>query len=119
MGYHLDKLAELAVELLRLQPQLTAAGASDRLHVHRHTLQRALKGKGQSFALIKQALVLERLDGHFAARATSLKEVWTELGFASASAFARYIRCATGKPPSELRRTRLGPFGTRKGQNAP
>ena|SRR6266404_2973547 len=122
MSYGTKKLVELAVDLVRQYPRLTAAEASDRLQVHRHTLQRALKANGLSFGLIKQALVLvlEHLDGRFAFRATSLKQVWTELGFTSASAFARYIRHATGKSPSELtRRLNLGPFGTQKAPNEP
>jgi AraC-like DNA-binding protein len=120
MSYRTKKLVELAVDLVRQHPRLTAAEASDRLQVHRHTLQRALKANGLSFGLIKQALVLEHLDGRLALRATSLKQVWTELGFTSASAFARYIRHATGKSPSELtRRLNLGPFGTQKAQNEP
>jgi AraC-like DNA-binding protein len=104
MCYQHKKLVQLAAELVRQQLSLTAAEVSERLHVHRHTLQRALKANGRSFAFIKQAFVLERLERHFArAQATSLKQVWTELGFASASAFARYIRHATGKSPRELR----------------
>lgn len=104
MGYQPETLIKLAVELLRQHPWLTAAEVSERLHVHRHTLQRALKANGRSFALIRQAFVLEQVAIHFAnVQATSLKQVWTELGFASASAFARYIHHATGKSPSELR----------------
>lgn len=104
MAYERERLVEIAAELVQQQPGLTEAEVSERLHVHRHTLRRALKANGQSFALIKQAFVLERLKRHFAsAEATSLKLLWTELGFGSASAFARYIRHATGKSPSELR----------------
>jgi AraC-like DNA-binding protein len=104
MGYQCEKLARLAAELMRQQMSLTAAEVSEKLHVHRHTLRRALKASGRSFALIKQSFVLERLERHFAStQATLLKEIWTELGFASASAFARYIRRATGKSPHEFR----------------
>jgi len=104
MSYQRWKFVELASELVRSQPGLTEAECADKLHIHRHTLQRALKAGGCSFALIKRAFVLERLKDNFAsARAISLKQVWTELGFASGSAFARYIRHATGKSPSELR----------------
>lgn len=120
MGYQQEKLVELAAELVRQQPSLTEAEVSETLHVHRHTLRRALKANGRSFALIKQAFVLECLERHFAsAQATSFKQIWTELGFSSASAFARYIRHATGKPPSELRRLHPGPFDTQKGRNEP
>jgi AraC-like DNA-binding protein len=104
MAYEQEKLLQLVLDLVREVPAMTAAEASERLHVHRHTLQRALKSKGCSFAVIRQVSVLERLERYFAsAECTSLKQVWTELGFSSASAFARYIRRATGKSPSELR----------------
>lgn len=104
MSYQQEKLVKVTAELLRRQLHLSAAEVSERLHVHRHTLQRALRANGQSFASVKQGLVLGRLERHFAeAQATSFKELWTELGFASASAFARYVRHATGKSPSVLR----------------
>jgi AraC-like DNA-binding protein len=104
VGYQRAKLIELALECVRKQPSLTAAQVSERLHVHRHTLQRALKANGQSIASIKRSFVLDHLKRHFAStQATSLKQVWTELGFSSASLFARYIRRATGKSPSDFR----------------
>lgn len=105
--YDKTKLFQLTLELARQVPRLTEAEASERLHVHRHTLQRALKENGSNFALIRQTVVLDRLERHFAAaEAASIKQVWTELGFPSSSAFARYIRRATGKSPSELRTNR-------------
>ena len=104
MGYQREVLVKLAAELVSEQPWLTEAEASERLGVYRHTLQRALKANGWDFASIRQACVLERLERHFAGgKVASLKQVWTELGFASASAFARYVRQATGKSPSQLR----------------
>jgi len=115
MAYQRERLVELAAELVRQQPGLTEAEVSEGLHVHRHTLRRALKANDQSFALIKRAFVLEHLKRHFAsAQATSLKLLWAELGFASASAFARYIRHATGKSPSELRADCILGHSTRK-----
>jgi AraC-like DNA-binding protein len=105
--YERAKLVQLVLDLLRHVPRLTEAEASERLHVHRHTLQRALKENNCSFALATRAAVLDRLECHFAsADSKSLKQVWTELGFPSSSAFARYIRHATGKSPSELRANR-------------
>ncbi|HKW88962.1 MAG TPA: helix-turn-helix domain-containing protein [Candidatus Acidoferrales bacterium] len=104
MSYQRNRLAKLAAVLMRRQPSLTQAEVSQSLGVHRHTLQRALKANGFSFASLKQVFVLERLERRFAsARSASLKELWTELCFPSAAAFARYIRRATGKSPSELR----------------
>jgi len=104
MSYQPEKLVDLAIALLRQQPRLTAGEASERLCVHRHTLQRALKANGQSFALIKQALVLERFYRHLAGdQPGPLKLVWTELGFSSASTFARYIRSRSSfYSPSEV-----------------
>ena len=121
MSYRTDTLVELAVGLLRHQPQLTATEISRRLRVHRHTLHRALKLRGYSFASIRQGLVLESLHAHLTdGQTTSLKEIWAELGFASASSFARYIRRATGKSPTEHRSwLHLGPNGSQKGQNEP
>jgi AraC-like DNA-binding protein len=102
--YESAKLVQLVLELLRHAPRLTEVEASAMLHVHRHTLQRALKEKHCSFALARRAVVLECLECHFARTdSTSLKQVWAELGFTSSSAFARYIRHATGKSPGELR----------------
>jgi AraC-like DNA-binding protein len=102
--YEREKLVQRVLDLLRHAPRLTEVEASEMLQVHRHTLQRALKENNCSFALARRAAVLERLECHFArADSTSLKQVWTELGFPSSSAFARYIRHATGKSPSELR----------------
>jgi AraC-like DNA-binding protein len=103
VSYQREKLVELTVELLRHQPRLTVAETADMLQVHRHTLQRALKFSGCSFALIRHEFILERFERHSAGGSSSLKQLWTELGFSSSSAFARYIRHATGKSPSELR----------------
>lgn len=104
MAYQRKKLVEFATELVRQQPWLTETEVSEKLSVHRHTLQRTLKADGLSFASLKQAAVLEYLEHQFAnAQAASLKQFWTELGFVSASGFARYIRHATGKSPTELR----------------
>jgi hypothetical protein len=75
MSYRSEKLVEFAIDLVRQHPRLTAAEARDGLRVHRHTLQHALRANGLSFASIKQALVLDRLDDRFAVRATSLKQV--------------------------------------------
>lgn len=108
MGYQRERLLQLVAELLQQQPSLTEAEVSEKLNVHRHTPERALKAGGCSFASLKKIFVLERLERHFASpQPTSLKQVWTELGFSSASAFARYIRQATGKSPSELRGNRI------------
>lgn len=104
MSYQLEKLVVLAVELLRQKPHQTADEVSAKLGVHRHTLQRALKARDRTFASIKQSIVLERFYCHLAhQRAAPLKELWTGLGFASASAFARYVRRATSKSPTEHR----------------
>jgi transcriptional regulator GlxA family with amidase domain len=116
MSYLREKLVDLTIELVRQQPQMTAAQVAERLQVHRHTLQRALKANGRSFALIKRAVVLERFEAHLVSnQVTSLKQVWTELGFGSASAFGRYLRSATGKRPSELRlEGNLGQFARKR-----
>lgn len=121
MSYQREKLADLAAELVRHEPRLTASQVSQRLNVHRNTLERALKASGLTFTLLKRRVVLERLESHFAReQAVSLKELWTELGFASASAFARYIRQATGKSPSELRKLpHFGALRTQKVLNEP
>ena len=115
MAYHREKVLYFAAELLRRQPSLTLAEISESLHIHRHTLQRMFKANGWSFASIKQAFVLDCLERHFSsAEPTSLKQLWTELGFNSASAFARYVRHATGKSPSELRGDRCLGHSVRK-----
>jgi AraC-like DNA-binding protein len=104
LAYSRRKLVNLVSTLVSQLPGLTASEVSAKLHVHRHTLRRALKANGQTFTSIKQAAILERLTHHFdKTEPTPMKQIWTELGFVSASAFARYIRRATGKSPSELR----------------
>ena len=114
MVYQRERLAALAVDLVRRQPRMTLAEASEKLGVHRHTLQRALKASGRSFTHIKRVVVLERLGrGLDGARAVALKQIWVELGFGSASSFARYVRRATGKPPSAL--WQPGPLCDKKG----
>ena len=102
--YERAKLVRLFLELIRHEPRLTELEASEKLHVHRHTLRRALKENNCSLATARRAAVLARLEQHFTrADSASIKQVWTELGFPSSSAFARYIRQATGKSPTELR----------------
>lgn len=103
MGYQSQIVVHLAVTLVRQQPWLSAEAVSERLGVHRHTLQRALKAHGQNFASIKKAIVLKHLERRLAdSKSISLKQIWTELGFASASSFARYVRRTTGKSPTEF-----------------
>jgi AraC-like DNA-binding protein len=111
MSYQAHKVAELAFELVRQEPRLTATEVAKLLGVHRHTLQRALQANCRTFELVKQAVVLERLACHLSDEKTApLKQLWTELGLTSASTFARYIRRLTGKSPSEHRANgTLGP----------
>lgn len=104
MSYHAHRIADLTVGLVQRQPWLSVAEVSERLGIHRHTLQRALKACGRSFASIKLEIVVSRLERHFASGGPeSFKQIWSELGFVSAGSFARYVRHATGRSPTELR----------------
>lgn len=104
MSYQREKLAALATEALSRRPLATAKELSGQLKVHRHTLQRALAASGASIASLRQSVIIEQLKTRFSApSAAPLKEIRAELGFPSSSAFARYVRRATGKSPSQLR----------------
>lgn len=104
MAFQRDHLVTLATDLLRDLPALTAAVLASRLGVERHTLQRALKAAGLSFARLKQATVLDRLQRHCLANTApeALKQVWAAMGFTSASSFARYVRRSTGMSPTRV-----------------
>lgn len=118
MSYAYDQLAEAAVRLLQQRPALRLEEIADRLRVHRHTLHQALAACGGDFASLKRSAVLRRLAQSFET-AEPFKDVWARSGFSSASAFARYIRHATGRTPSRLRAEyvsgQLGPELARMG----
>lgn len=103
MAYRLDGISGTVVGALRKNPRLTMADIASELGIHRHTLQRAMGMEGLSLAALRKTLVIERLIRHCeCGPPESLKEVWVEMGFASASSFARYIRRVTGFSPSDL-----------------
>lgn len=107
MAYQREELADLARAALNREPRLGATALAARLGVHRHTLQRALAAGGASHAEMQRRLIRERLDAWLAHPGTlPVKAVWSELGFPSASSFARYVRRLTGRSPSELRERR-------------
>lgn len=103
MAYTRSRLAESAAALLAERPLRTASDISAHLEIHRHTLLRALQDTGTSLAKLREQVVLKRLVAHgTTCSSTPLKQVWSGLGFGSASAFARFVRRATGLSPTEV-----------------
>lgn len=108
MAYPPGKIAALAASFVAESPLASTRDICNVLGVHRHTLQRALKSEGTCLSALRATAVLLRVEA-FGARAepAALKALWTDLGFRSASNFARFVRRTTGRPPRELLGTAL------------
>ncbi len=105
MAYDLARLFEHASSALDLNPRISLRALSRRLHVDRHTLERAIhRNSGKTFrrlqhnVLLRKALKLLTSD-----EALSVKEVGFLLGYRSSRAFSRLIYVAFGCCPSKLR----------------
>jgi AraC-like DNA-binding protein len=110
MTYNLRRLmVELDIWLSH-RPQIHLRELAEKLAVERHTIERAVREvAGTSFReyqkreVLKQALrLLTEGGGH------SEKQIAFMLGYQSPDAFSRFIKAATGKTPTEIRRG--GPF---------
>lgn len=114
MAYEREKLVAAVVELVAQRPRATEEEIAALLGVHRHTFERALAATGVNLAELRGRAVLRRIGYHLLIPTPEpWKAVWTELGFSSASVFARYVRRLTGRSPRELGQSAL------KKDNAP
>ena len=105
MAYHLIHLADLVRKVLDAEPRLTLAELSSRLGVSRQTLQKAVRGAtGKTFHQYQSELLAMKARGLLADDCPhSIKEVAYTLGYKSPQAFARFVKMACGRTPSQLR----------------
>lgn len=104
MSYNTELLVRRAANIMVMDPYVKLSDLSQALGVERHTLGRAvLAVSGTTFRKLRRRLILERAMRYFHDEPNlSLKEVAARLGFSSARAFTRYVKCATGLTPSAL-----------------
>lgn len=107
MAYDSRRISEAVVKRLRQSPSLTLESLAQELHIHRHTLCRALKTEyDTTFSAMKRAqfvaLSSERLRS---AEAAQIKEVAIAMGFRSQQAFSSRFRKLMKATPTAFRRS--------------
>jgi len=109
MSYDHAALAAFVLAKLAESPQITLVGLCRELQIDRHTLAQALsESTGQTFRQLKNQLVTEAVEIALAHGVSkSIKQAASEVGYQSASSFAKKIRRATGMTPVALRRRKL------------
>jgi AraC-like DNA-binding protein len=105
MAYDRPALVNIALRLLRENPNTTLRQLSSRLGVDRHTLERAfLLVTGDPLRRHKRQAKLNQVcDLLSEGIHLSIKEVAFRVGFSSQAAFARFVRESTGQTPLMLR----------------
>jgi len=101
MAYRATELAVQAEAMIRREPRISLSALAEKLGVHRHTVASALSRAGMTFFALRKGEVLRRM-AVWADSPTPapLKQLWGDMGFSSASSFARYVRKATGRSPA-------------------
>lgn len=96
-------------ELLRTHPgELTLADAVTVLGISRRSLQRALRGAGTSFRLLRDEVRLRRAQ-ELLRRNEKLGVIALDLGFSTSQHFTEWFKRQTGKTPSTWRSVGSGP----------
>lgn len=110
LGHH-GSLRACLRQLLdeRLARAPTLAELAHELHVSTRTLQDRLQGEGTSFSAELDAARIDRAHALLGQPELGIKEIATQLGFASISAFSRFFKQKTGEPPSMVRARRTSP----------
>ena len=110
MAYDRHQIFERVDTLLSRTPRLSLSKISHELNVERHTVEKLVRMEtGKSFRQFRQeklfAAASNLLDSE---PAKSIKEISFLLGYASPSAFARFVRAFCGRSPMQVRRESNG-----------
>lgn len=100
MAYDAALIRQRAEEILSAAPRMRIADLARRLDIERHTLQRALRGGGQTYRELQQRMTLAAVHRLRAADSPrTAKSVAYELGFSSPVALAHFLRRHGGDAP--------------------
>lgn len=105
MAYDLHGLARQVSDLIVRKRGITLTELSQRLGVDRHTVEKAiLVAAGTTFRNFRRKLLFDEAVTLLRAEPNlPVKEVAFKLAFTSPRSFARFIKGASGKTPTELR----------------
>ncbi len=108
MSYDLAGIAEQVRQILAANPRLPLSSISERLHVERHTVEKAVRSAcGCSFQDLRGSVLLQESQHLLVTRPNlSVKEIALALGYESGRAFARCFKNVSGASPSEFRKRR-------------
>jgi AraC-like DNA-binding protein len=104
MAYNHKTLIANIERRLAQDPRIHLQTLAQELHVHRHTINRALIGKyGASFRSYQRALIAQIVIRRLHESEVSCKQLATELGYEFSESLTRFVRGATGRTPKQLR----------------
>jgi transcriptional regulator GlxA family with amidase domain len=105
MAYNLQGLFLQILPYLRSRPYSTLDEVAERVHVERHTIEKAVKqSTGKTFRALRSELLLRHATGLLRTESNqSIKEIAFRLGYQSQRSFSRFIRTAAGRSPKEIR----------------
>jgi AraC-like DNA-binding protein len=120
MAYDVSRLFNQVQALVKAKPRITLAALSTRLGVSRHTMEKAVRaGTGQGYRCWQSGVVAaEAIRLLTESGNRHVRQVAFKLGYESPKAFARFLKGATGRTPSQLRRRRAGPSASSRGRRA-
>jgi len=104
MTYNRDALLKRVDALIEESPRMRLADIARSLGVDRHTIENAMLAKRKTtFREHRRKHLMDSVRRLFQQPNLSVKEIGAMLGYSSAASFSRFVREATGKPPSRLR----------------
>ncbi len=105
MTYNRRKLLKELDALVTKAPSIRLSDIARTLGVDRHTIENAMRATRKiSFREYKRRELLNMARLMLDKPDLSVKEVGIRLGYSSAASFSRFVRQATGRSPSQLRK---------------
>jgi AraC-like DNA-binding protein len=105
MAYNLKALHKAVTRRLESQPMATLSDLSREFKTGARTIEKAVAlNAGIPFRELRRNLLLRKACDLLDEPGRSVKEVSFFLGFSSPKSFARFIKCASGRTATEIRR---------------
>ncbi|MBN1569547.1 MAG: helix-turn-helix transcriptional regulator [Acidobacteria bacterium] len=105
MTYNRHKLLIELDALIAETPRIRLTEVARSLGVDRHTIENAMRSRRKTtFREYRRERLLQAARKMMDEPHLSIKEIGIKLGYSSAASFSRFVRQATGKSPSQLRK---------------